>query len=65
MISLYRDPDGENVTVHSTPAPTSQFATTGNSEINTLRMRVKELELKLVGSGETVQAEVDGISDVP
>ena len=64
MINLYRDPNGEKVIVHSTPTPTSQFAT-GNSEINTLRMRVKELELKLAGSGDTALAEVDGISDVP
>ena len=60
MINLYRDPNGEKVIVHSTPAPTSQFAT-GDSEINTLRARIKELELKLPGNVETLS--MDGFID--
>ena len=50
MINLYHDPNGEKVIVHSTPAATSQF---GDSEINTLRVRIKELESQLAGNTET------------
>ena len=59
MINLYRDPNGEKVIVHSTSAATSQNAI-GDSEINTLRVRIKELESQLAGNTET---SMDGFTD--
>ena len=59
MINLYRDPNGEKVIVYSTSAATSQNAI-GDSEINTLRVRIKELESQLAGNTET---SMDGFTD--
>ena len=53
MINLYRDPNGEKVIVYSTSAATSQNAIIGDSEINTLQVRIKELESQLAGNTET------------